>query len=389
MSHSVSARVRQSFLVCVLLVGAACGREPDAPAPAAPAPIQVTASAVESREVDEVLRVTGSFAADEESDVTSETSGQVAATPVDVGSRVARGAVVVRLDRREAELRLRQTQAAEQQAVAGLGQARARHALAQATANRYANLAETGDVSRTVYEQVATEAETSRQQVATAEAALAEVRSRVALAQKAANDTVIRAPIDGFVTARHVAVGESVTPATKLLTITRIDPIRLLLSVPATDAGRISTGQRVVAEVDAYPNVPFEGTVTALNPAISTSSRAMTVEARIKNPLGQLQPGMFATAEIAQGTSVAALVVPASAIINDTNTNSVRAYVVENGAARLAIVQAGEERDGMVRILQGLSAGETVATSNLDRLFDGAPVEVSRVTSTAPSTPNR
>lgn len=389
MSHSVSARVRQSFLVCVLLVGAACGREPDAPAPAAPAPIQVTASAVESREVDEVLRVTGSFAADEESDVTSETSGQVAATPVDVGSRVARGAVVVRLDRREAELRLRQTQAAEQQAVAGLGQARARHALAQATANRYANLAETGDVSRTVYDQVATEAETSRQQVATAEAALAEVRSRVALAQKAANDTVIRAPIDGFVTARHVAVGESVTPATKLLTITRIDPIRLLLSVPATDAGRISTGQRVVAEVDAYPNVPFEGTVTALNPAISTSSRAMTVEARIKNPLGQLQPGMFATAEIAQGTAVAALVVPASAIINDTNTNSVRAFVVENGAARLAIVQAGEERDGMVRILQGLSAGETVATSNLDRLFDGAPVEVSRVTSTAPSTPNR
>ena len=138
MSHSVSVRFRRPFLACLLLLGAACGREPDAAPAAAPAPIQVTATAVESREVQEVLRVTGSFAADEESEVTSETSGQVAATPVDVGSRVARGAVVVRLDGREAELRLRQTQAAERQAIAGLGQAKARHALAQATANRYA-----------------------------------------------------------------------------------------------------------------------------------------------------------------------------------------------------------------------------------------------------------
>ena len=333
--------------------------------------------------------MTGSFAADEESDVTSETSGQVAATPVDVGSRVARGAVVVRLDPREAELRLRQAQAAERQAIAGLGQAKARHALAQATANRYAKLVETGDVSRTVYEQLSTEAETSRQQVSTAEAAVAEVRSRVALAQKAVNDTVIRAPLSGFVTARHVAVGESVTPATKLLTITRIDPIRLLLSVPATDAGRVSIGQPVAAEVEAYPAIRFEGTVTSLNPAISTSSRAMTIEARIKNPLGQLRPGMFATADVSQGRAVTALLVPASALINDTNTNSIRAYVVDNGTARLTIVQAGVERDGMVRILQGLSAGQIIATSNLDKLFDGAPVQVSHAPLVPPSAPVR
>lgn len=389
MSHSVSVRFRRPFLACLLLLGAACGREPDAAPAAAPAPIQVTATAVESREVQEVLRVTGSFAADEESEVTSETSGQVAATPVDVGSRVPRGAVVVRLDGREAELRLRQTQAAERQAIAGLGQAKARHALAQATANRYAKLAETGDVSRTVYEQHATEAETSRQQVFTAEAALAEVRSRVALAQKAASDTVIRAPLSGFVTARHVAVGESVTSATKLLTITRIDPIRLLLSVPAADVGRLAIGQRVAAEVDAYPDVRFEGTVASLNPAISTTSRAMTIEARVKNPLGQLRPGMFATAEVAQGTAVDALVVPATALINDSNTNSVRAYVVEDGTARLTIVQAGVEREGMVRILQGLAAGQMVATSNLDKLFDGAPVQVSRATPMTPSAPVR
>lgn len=374
----------------LVLVSAACGRgEPETAQPAAPVPIQVTATAVESREVQEVLRVTGSFAADEESEVTPETSGQVAATPVDVGDRVTRGAVVVRLDGREAELRLRQVQAAARQASAALGQAKARHALAEATANRYAKLVETGDVSRTVYEQLATEAETSRQQVSTAEAGLAEVRSRVALAQKAANDTVIRAPLSGFVTARNVAVGESVTPATKLLTITRIDPIRLLLSVPAADAGRVTNGQRVAAEVDAYPAVRFEGTITSLNPAISTSSRAMTVEARIKNPLGQLRPGMFATADVSQGTAVTALLVPSSALVNDTNTNSVRAYVIDGGTARLTIVQAGEERDGMVRVFQGLSAGQVVATSNLDRLFDGAPVQASRATPTTPSGPVR
>ena len=80
--------------------------------PAESGPIPVAAAAATSREVPSYIQATGSFTADESSDVAPETSGQVIATPVDAGAFVKQGAVIVRLDPRDAQLRLQQAQAA-------------------------------------------------------------------------------------------------------------------------------------------------------------------------------------------------------------------------------------------------------------------------------------
>ena len=369
------------FALALAAGAAACGRS-EAPAQAAEAeaagtparPIDVTAAAVVERDVPLVVQATGAFAADEVSDVAPEVSGLVAATPVDVGDRVARGAVIARLSTADPALRLDQACAGLQQAEAALAQARERYTLARGNASRYDALVKTGDVSRTLQEQAASDAETTRQGVATAEAAVADARSRLALAQKALGDTTIRAPFAGFITERPVAVGEYVTTASKIATVMKLDPIRLRLQVPELDTARLRVGQTVTAVIEALDNRSFTGRITAINPALDPATRATIVEATIANPEGQIRSGVFATAHIALGDVERGIFVPRSAVIEDPNTNSFRVFTIADNTARLRVVQPGPEQDGQVRVLTGVSPGDRVATAGLEQLFDGATV---------------
>lgn len=337
-------------------------------------PITVTTVVAQQRDVPLAVEVPGNFVADEASDVASEGSGLVIATPVDIGDRVARRAVVARLDDRDARLRLEQARASLQQAQAALGQARERHKLAETTAARYAGLIKTGDVSRALYDQLVSEAETSRQAVTTAEAVIADAKSRVSLAEKAVADTIILSPFDGFVTERSVTVGEYVGPGTRIATVMRLHPIKLRMQVPETSAAQIRQGQTVTARVEALGETTVTGKVTAVNAALDPATRAVIVEATVPNPQGTVRAQMFATARIELGKTEPGVFVPRSALLPDPNTNSYQGFVIENGVARLRVLQLAGEAGDQVRIRSGLKHGETVATSGLDQLFDGARV---------------
>lgn len=389
-------------------------------------PLEVSAAESISRQIPTFIQVTGSFVADESSDVTPQTSGQVIATPIDVGTFVEQGEVILVLDDRDAKLRLQQAQAAEQQAVAAVRQAesklglesgkrfdatkipevQAAHAayelvqaeakLAEVNANRYAKLLEPGYVSRSIYDQAITQAEIARaraeaareqyeaalntarqdhQGIERAQASLAEAKAQVAIAQKAVADTILKAPLSGYVSARYVSVGEYVTPASKILTIQRISPIKLQLQAPEAEAGRVRIGMPVSAWVVAYPDKELIGTVTTINPVIDLSSRTLTIEVKIDNSDGLIRPGMFATARLVQPIGQEAVFIPSTALIKDSTMSSARVFVLEGNTARVRVVQVGEQENGMVRVLSGLSGGEWVATSNLAQLYDGARVQ--------------
>jgi multidrug efflux pump subunit AcrA (membrane-fusion protein) len=399
------------------------GSGPDA-APEAIA-VEVTTGAAVSRDVPTYIQATGSFAADESSDVAPEVSGQVVATPVDVGAMVRQGAIIARLEDRDARMRLEQALAAEKQAASGVRQAQerlglgagesfdvnsipevraalrqfeaadAQAKLAETNASRYASLVETGDVSRMTYDQARAQAESARAQanaarqnyelainvarqsnvaISTAQAQLEAARAQVALARKALSDTTITAPFTGYVNDRPVAVGEYVTPASKIATVLKTNPIKLRLQVPEMDAARIRVGMSVEATVDAFADSSFAGKVSAINPAVELTSRAVIVEVSIENPNNQLRPGMFATGRVLQSEGGEGIFIPRSGVLEDQNTNSFRVFVIEGDAARLRVVQIAEQEGDMVRIITGVSAGETIATSNLDQLFDGATV---------------
>lgn len=364
----------------LLVLAAGCGRQGNAE-PAAPAPqaVAISAAAVKAEDEAVTIEATGSFEADESSDVAPESSGRVVATPVDVGQYVKSGAPLVRLQGIDAGLRLDEARAAAARAESSVKLAESQDSLAQKTAQRYAALLATGDVSNTVADQAMTSAETSVQGVATARASLAEARAQLALAEKAVADIVVTAPFAGFISERSVSLGEYVQPSTAVVTLLKIDPLRLKLNIPGVQAGKITVGQKVIATVDAFAGRTFSGAISAVNPAISPESRSFTAEARVPNADVTLKPGMFAVATIDQGVTVKVLVVPRRAVVEDVNTNSFRVFIVDaENRARIRVVQLAARQQGdTIRILTGLETTDRVATSNLAALFDGAEVTVS------------
>jgi len=330
------------------------------PVAAALAPIDIQAARADQIDVPTVVRATGTFMADETSDVTPQVSGTIMATPVNVGDFVQSGQIVMRLDDRDARIRLNQVQAS-------LQQAEAEALRAQTEMQRNAELAESGDVSRSAYDRLTA-------QVAIADAAVAQAKALLAGAEKAVNDTTVHAPFSGHVSARPVAVGEWVTATAKAITIVRIQPITLNLQVPEADAAQFAIGMVVHAEVPAHAGQTFLGAVAARNVAIEPTSRAMTVEATFPNADSALSPGMFGSAQVRLPATEQAVFVPLDAVVAIANGESSAVYAIVEGTAQLRVVQTGEELGDAVRILAGLDAGTMVATTQLDQLFDGAPV---------------
>jgi RND family efflux transporter MFP subunit len=279
-------------------------------------------------------------------------------------------------------LRLEETRAAVSRAEANLQLAESQNALAQTMAKRNATLLATGLVPQTVADEARTQGETAAHTVLVARASLAQARAQLALAEKAVKDVIVEAPFTGYISDRRVSVGEFVQPSTAVVTLLRIDPLRLQLTIPAVQAGQVQVGQSVRARVDAFPDKVFEGRITAINPAIAAQSRSFRVEARIPNPGAILKPGMFAVATVDQGRTERALIVPRRAVVEDVNTNSFRVFVIDGeNRARLRVVQlaARQTAPDRTKVLTGIKEGERVATSNLADLYDGAAVTVTGV----------
>jgi len=418
---------------CVLLASCSSSKPTDtarAAGPTGTGTLSVAVVQAVTRPISASVQVTGSFIALEISDVAPAAAGRVLETPVNVGDFVKQGQVLARFEDRDAQLRLDQAKAAEQQAQASLRQAQSRIGLgtgqsfnpsnvpevlsakaaydsaqaqaklAEADAQRYENLIKTGDVSQSAYDKARTAADTAvaqansaRQQyeatlnaarqnyqgVMTAQASLDGSHSATAMAEKSMQDTIIRAPFDGFVSARPIAVGQWVALTSKIATVLRVTPIKLDLQVPESSSPQMKLGGSVEANVPGYPGRKFLGKVTAINPAVDPNSRTFSVEAQFPNTDLALKPGMFATARILLGGTTEGLFVPNRAVLTDPSTNSSQVFFVRDGKARVAVVQLGAKDGDMTEILSGLSPGATVAIDHLQDLYDGQSVQTNAV----------
>ncbi len=216
---------------------------------------------------------------------------------------------------------------------------------------------------------------TAKANVGTAEAAYRTSLTGVDAAKKTVSDTAIYAPFSGYVAERTADLGEFTNPNTpnaKIATIVRTAVLRLKIDVPEQSIGKIATGQGISAQVSAYPDRNFAGTVVRISPSLNTTSRTLTVEAEMDNPGGLLKPGQFATVRITQTKPVPAVVIPASAVASDGSVN--RVFVINEGVAEERLVQIGLLENNFIEIKQGLKEGEIIATSNIDKLGDGVIV---------------
>lgn len=378
-------------------------------APAQPTVVQVTTAPAISRQLPRFFEATGSLAADEQTDVAPAVAGKVIAVGVDLGSYVQQGAVLVRLDDRDARIRLEQAQAQVAQAQSAVRQAEARIGLrsgqnfdpnnvaevrsarvaldlAEKNLRRFEKLIESGDVSRSAYDQQRAQRDQLQQQyeaqltqarqnfagVQTARSAVDAAQTQILSARKAINDAVVTAPMSGYVSDRPTAVGEYVTTSSKIVTIVRTNPLRMKIDIPEQAISEVKVGQSVSLIVSAYPDRTFNGRVARVSPSVTATSRTLSVEAEVENGNNILKPGQFATVRILLPQSDPAVLVPARAVRTEAGTS--RVYVIKDGHAQQRLVQLGQTEGDLVEVKTGVAADEPVATSNIEMLSDGMTV---------------
>jgi RND family efflux transporter MFP subunit len=392
--------VRVSLLtgaaLAALLSAACSGERTSAAALPEPAPVAIHVARVESRPIDRFLRVTGSLAADEQADVAAETGGRVIGTPVERGTRVTAGAVLIRISATEADASLREAEANAAQLEARLGlaatqafdpvrvpdvlNAKASLDWAEADFNRIKALVDQKVVSQAEYEQRLTQVQAARQQYQTAlngaqqsYRSLQAARARVDLARKSSADTLVRAPFSGIVAERLVSTGDYVTRGMKIATVVRIDPVRVELTVPEQFLSLVKAGQAVRLTVDAYPGEVFTAKVRFVSPSLKANQRALTVEAIADNTDNRLKPGLFVTALLQQPSPAPAMLVPASAV--ETVAGTSRVYVLAGNRVEERIVTTGEKVGDRIELATGIEAGEQVASNPRGKLADGVRVQ--------------
>jgi membrane fusion protein (multidrug efflux system) len=358
--------------------------------------VSVSPAAAVEQPIARFVRVSGSLTAEEQADVAAEIAGRVIATPVERGTRVTQGAELVRLSpvetdasldeavanaaQIEARLALGPEGAFDEAKVPEVANARAALTLAQAEFDRIAKLLEQRVVSQSEYDQRRTQVEAAQQQYESSKnaarqqyQALQAARARVALARKAAADTVVRAPFTGIVGQRLVSTGDYVTKGMKIAEVVKITPLRVQLTVPEQFVGAVGVGAPVALAVDAFPQRTFDGKVRYVSPALRADQRALTVEAVIPNDNGELKPGMFATALVQQTAKTPAVLVPGTAV--QTSAGTSRVYVVKGDRVEERVVTIGQKLDALVEISNGVKAGERVATTNVPQLVDGTKIK--------------
>ncbi len=286
----------------------------------------------------------------------------------------------------EAKIGLRSGQNFEPTRVADVGSTRVALELADKQLRRFERLAETGDVSRSAYDQQKAQRDQLQQQyevaltkarqdyagVIAARAGVANAETQVAQARRNLSYALVFSPINGYVAERPADLGEYVSPATKVATVISTNPLRVRMDIPEQAISSIQTGQSVSVNVSAYPDRNFSGRVRRIAPSVMANSRTMTVEAEVENGDGLLKPGQFATVRILQSQTSAAVLVPLRSIRAESGTSYI--FIIKDGRAEKRIVQIGQADGDLVEIKTGVAVGEQVAASNVEVLNDGTPV---------------
>jgi len=192
------------------------------------------------------------------------------------------------------------------------------------------------------------------------------------LADRQLRDASIRAPFDGYVQKRLVSLGEFVKNQTPVMTIVRLDPLKVTGEIPEGMAPWIAVGQPVELRVDAYPDKTLTGKVSRISPTVNTQTRAFPFEALVPNTDALLKPGTFARVHLATSRVEQVLSIPYAAMQYRYGVN--RAFVVANDKLAMRELKVGDRLGDRVEILGGLKPGDLVALTDVDNLGDGMKV---------------
>ncbi|PYQ93149.1 MAG: hypothetical protein DMF95_08200 [Acidobacteria bacterium] len=362
--------------------------------------VGIETTTVQQMSVQREVDLSGTLLSPDQARISSEVAGIIREVPVQLGTEVRLGDVLVRLEPRELQFALDRAESALRQVEAQLGIDRAQDkqpldddqiaSVRQAMANR--------DDARAAFERAqqlngrglltradrdtaetrlkVTEAnyQAALDTVHSLKASLQDRRASYELAQKKLADAVIKAPVAGSISERLVQPGEFIRENTPVVTIVQMNPLKLKSAIQEKHASLIRPGQGVEFDVEAFLNRTFKGRIAYVSPAVDQATRTFAVEALVDNADRQLKPGFFAKGVVLTHVDERVLAVPEDAISTLAGVSTV--YVIEDGKARQQQVTLGARQNKLVEVTGGLKGEETLATANLSQLATGVSVRV-------------
>ena len=272
--------------------------------------------------------------------ITAQAGGRLKQLLVKVGDRVGAGQAVARMEA---------TQAAQAQIQ-----------LADAKTNfaRMDELYKVGGVSKAQWEQAKSAVD----------------QAKLAYGN-AAENTVLRSPISGFVTAKNYDNGDMTSPQLPVVVIQQIAPIKAVIGVSEQYYSYLKKGAAATLSVDALGEETFSGVVTNIFPTLDPVTHTVSTEIEVANKDLKLRPGMYARVHLDFGTKEA-LTVPDKAIVRQAGSGARYVYVFSGGKAVYRAVELGQQQGDLYEVVSGLNAGDQVITSAPSNLKNGLSVKL-------------
>lgn len=329
----------------LLLVLAACGGpKQDEKKEESAIPVEVGAVTVGS--IDAEYRGTATLEAEEEATVMAKTSGVVKQILVEEGNRVSAGQVLARLETDRLKLET--------------VRAKAESDKAQENYDRNTRIFDKSLISKELYDQ--------------SRFARDSARAVFDLAKLTLEESEIRAPFSGVVSARHIKVGNMILPNSPAFRVTKMDVLHAHIYVPERDIHKLAPRQVAEMRLDAWPNRAFPGTILRVNPVVDAQTGTVKVTVAMAPDQPELKPGMFGRVEIRYDRKEQALLVPKDAVLTEDASQSV--FVVAKDKARRQTIRTGYDSNGRYEVLEGLKAGDLVVVTGQSSLKDDAKVIV-------------
>ncbi|WP_456096802.1 efflux RND transporter periplasmic adaptor subunit [Porphyromonas sp.] len=272
--------------------------------------------------------------------ITAQAGGRLKQLLVKVGDRVGAGQAVARMEA---------TQAAQAQIQ-----------LADAKTNfaRMDELYKVGGVSKAQWEQAKSAVD----------------QAKLAYGN-AAENTVLRSPISGFVTAKNYDNGDMTSPQLPVVVIQQIAPVKAVIGVSEQYYSYLKKGAAATLSVDALGEETFSGVVTNIFPTLDPVTHTVSTEIEVANKDLKLRPGMYARVHLDFGTKEA-LTVPDKAIVRQAGSGARYVYVFSGGKAVYRAIELGQQQSDLYEVVSGLNAGDQVIISAPSNLKNGLSVKL-------------
>ena len=335
------------FVAGIVIMTAGCGNtgKKQAQQPAVPVVEEelpsVSVEQVFVQKVPQINTYTSTVQPYVKNNIAPQMTGRITKVNVEIGDKVKKGQILAEIDK--AQLQQAQLQLHNQEVELA----------------RLKSLYEAGGLSKSDLEAIELQYNVTKTQV-----------------DNLLENTTLRSPIDGVITARNYDAGDMYGMSAPIFTVEQIKPVKLLVGISESDYSKVKKGDKVTVKAEAFPDLTFDGRVERIYPTIDPSTRTFTAEVVVPNNYSTLRPGMFVRVSINFGTN-SSVVIPDVAVVKQQGSGERFVYVLnEDGTVSYQKIELGRRMGTEYEVLSGINDGAKVVTGGQIRLKDGVEVSV-------------